>query len=214
MNDIVYNYLSVISGFCSLIPLTLGLINFKTRLPFLFPFYILIILSLITDVTSEYLLMNEKNNLFLFRLFTALEFTLIISSYYIFYKELKYKQVLLLLIPVFISIAFLDWFVNGMNSFDNYATATEALILTTVSLVSFYLIIKHSFFTNPLLEPFFWINSSVLLYFGGNLVLFIFNNYLLKNKTSGFMAMWTIHSCLNILYNCLIAIAFWKTRRP
>jgi hypothetical protein len=45
------------------------------------------------------------------------------------------------------------------------------------------------------------------------LFLFVFNTYIEKHLTKVHHELWGINSSLNILFNLLITIGFWKTRQ-
>lgn len=176
-------------------------------------FGVLVLLSAVTEAFNFYFVLSGRNNFFVFRIYTAIEICLITLYYYNFYKKFIKTFWVLIILPLFIIISIIDVKINGSQNFDNYATSFEAIAFSIVSLGSFYFLLNHMIFEKITDLSFFWINSGVLLYFGGNLILFIFNNYLFQSKSFSQTALWGIHSCLNILYNSLIAIGFWKIQR-
>lgn len=209
-----YDKLSDLSSLSCLIPLCLVYSIFRLRSSLLLPLGILILVSFITETISYVLLSKGSNNLEAFRIYTIIELILLSSFYMLHFKLKKLNIIVFFSVIIFLIVSIIDFNVNGTNNFDNYATTFEAFFFSILSFWSFYYMLKHLSFKDPLRQPFFWINTAVLLYFGGNLILFIFNNQLLHSNNSDHLILWSIHSCLNILYNCLIAVAFWKTRRP
>ena len=95
---------------------------------------------------------------------------------------------------------------------DNFSASVEAILLSVYALVSFLFIMRKLLFENILSEPFFWINSGVLFYFSGSLLVFAFSNYFLTFEPSNQYVLWSIPQFLNIFYNILICIGFWKAR--
>jgi hypothetical protein len=69
---------------------------------------------------------------------------------------------------------------------------------------------KRLMYPNLLNTSFFWINIAILIYFAGNLFLFLFSNHLQKNNWEQYLAVYNIHSVTNIMYYILISIGFWK----
>jgi hypothetical protein len=205
-----YSVLESISEFIGLLPLTIGLIKFRDLHRNLYPILVLVLIGLLTDLINHKLAVENKNNAFVFHLYTLLEFSFVILFYYCFYD----RKSILLLIPLFLAIGLIDYKFNGLSHFDNYATGSEAIIISTLSLWSFYYIISNMVFQNLMSESFFWMNCAILFYFGGNMILFVFSDYILEKEDIQHMALWGIHSVLNIIYNIVLAIGFWKTRRP
>jgi hypothetical protein len=81
------------------------------------------------------------------------------------------------------------------------------------SFLTFNFIIKDQKYNNILTAPIFWINSAFLFYFGGNMFLHLFSDYLQEHALSTFYELWGLwHSSLNIIFYTLISIGFWKTR--
>jgi hypothetical protein len=58
--------------------------------------------------------------------------------------------------------------------------------------------------------PMLWIAFAVLIYFGGTLFLFLFNNYLIDNEPGTHRAIWVLHNMLNVSKNVFLSIALWK----
>lgn len=175
--------------------------------------FLLVNVSLIIDLVSFLLIKEKINNFYLFHFYSAVEFTLWIFFYFLFFKEhVRSFLIIFSLIPVFLVVCYIDYHLNGLNSMDGLSVSVESLILTLFSLFSFWLIMNRSIFKNLLSAPFFYVNSAVLLYFLGNLTLFAFTNYISENEAESYMASWAIHSILNISFNLLICIAFLKSK--
>lgn len=100
------------------------------------------------------------------------------------------------------------------NSLNDVAFGIESIYVMIFSLLGFYFLLKKLQNNNIWDIPVFWVNSALLLYFGGNLFLHGFGNYLYEHSLYTFFELWSIiHSSLNILFYILIAVAFWKTRK-
>lgn len=206
--------LSIVSGLSTLTSFIVGLFNASRMKGFLMPLLIYLAVSVIFEIYSY---VNTKlgiNNLYVFHIFTVVEFCLILFVYMSFLKDFNQKnRYVLALIPLFLLAEVADLKINGPNNMDNFASSIESIILIFIALMSFFIIIRKMIYDNILNTPFFWINTGILLYFSGNLLFFVFSNYLHANETSNNFAMWGIHSVMNILYNVSIVIGFWKIQK-
>lgn len=205
------NILAWISTAFSIIAFVVALMRVKHVHSYIIPVFILVSVAFLVEVLAFF--SNDENNLYIFRAYTIVEFTLISFFYLLFYRQYFKSYFMIVLNISFFMIAFMDYQVNGIASIDNYSISCESIILTFYALISFLFIIKNLVFENLLSSAFFWINSSVLFYFSGNLLLFAFSNYLKNNNLDEYYVLWTmIHSFLNIFFNTFICIGFWKLK--
>jgi hypothetical protein len=52
--------------------------------------------------------------------------------------------------------------------------------------------------------PMFWVNTGYIIYYAGNLFLFIFASYLVKVLNNNLLIYWTMHNCMAIVEAILI----------
>ncbi len=176
------------------------------------PILILVSASFISDILCFICLKSSINILVIYRFYTLVEFILISFFYYLFFKKYFKSGYLLLVIPVFLFIAFSDYKINGLMNMDNLSTSVESVLLILYALFLFLFVMRKLIVDNILSEPFFWINSGILFYFSGNLLIYAFSNYLIAFRIYDNSALWLIPVCLNIIYNLFFSIGFWKTR--
>ncbi|MES2140923.1 MAG: hypothetical protein V4511_14545 [Bacteroidota bacterium] len=212
MSNSFYDYLDNFSILFSVLTFIVGLLCFKSIKGYLAPLFLIVFVSFITDIISVVYASSNINNFYIFHLFTIFEFILISFFYILFFKKYLNAKYLLLPIPIFLIVAFIDYKINGLNSMDNFSASIEAVILSIYSLVSFLFVMRKLLFENILSAPFFWINSGILFYFSGSLLVFAFSNYVYTYQRSFSNALWAIPQLLNIFYNILISIGFWKAR--
>jgi hypothetical protein len=76
---------------------------------------------------------------------------------------------------------------------------------------SLFLFIMRNTITDDLVnETFFWINCGILIYFSGNILLFLLGKFLTVQQT---FELWgPIHNILNIVFNILVSIGFLKSK--
>jgi len=209
----LYIVLAIVSGSFSICPLILSLIRFPYLKGYLVPVFFLVFVSVLMEGMNILLVRSLINNFFLLHFYTVFEFIMINCFYVLFFRQFFNSLLLWLPAVIFLIIAFLDYKANGLDHFDNFSTGVESILCSFFALAGFYFIMRKMVFANILNEPFFWINSGILLYFGGNLVLFVFNSYIIKNAPDTHFNLWIIHSILNILNYTLISIGFWKAKK-
>lgn len=214
MNSPSFFYrLAIVSTVVEALPPLIGLLCLRRLRGYLVPVMLLALCGLLTDVISSLFIAEGSNNLFIFHLYTLLEFSLLSIFYFLFYKQYVGRNyVFLAVIPAFYVVGYLDYHLHGSNSIDNLSASIESLILAIYSLLSFLVIMNKLIFKNLLSVPFFWVNSGVLLYFLGNLLVFAFCTYASESERINTMAVWALHSLLNIVFNLLICVAFWEAR--
>lgn len=197
----------------SIIPLLVGFICIKTIKSYLVPLFLIVFISACVEIISRIIANIYENNFPILHIYTGIEFSLIFVFYMLFYKQYYKFKILYLILPVFYVVTYIDYKVNGLNEMDSFSVTVESAFFIITSLLSFFFIIRHLIFENILNMPFFWINSGILIYFSGNILLFIFSNSFIKSEIKTFLILWAIiHSLLNIIYNSLICIGFSKSR--
>lgn len=174
--------------------------------------WILIIISALTELTNEVLHRCNVNSMYVTHVFTSLEFLLISIFFIKTISPSKLNYLLGGIIVVFFGISGYELLSAAENTLDEISTTTEAILFIIYSLGTFFYMLQNpgqqSIFTVPL----FWFNTAILLYFSGNLFLFLFTNYLVAHSGENFYELWGIHSVLNIIFYILISVGFWKTK--
>lgn len=208
-----FHILLNVSGLFGILPIILGLINLKYIKNYVVPLFILVFISLTVEIISWGFSQFSENNLYIFHLFTVVEFILI-SLFYIFYFKQYFKPIIFItLLPLFIIITITEYYIKGANCMNNISTSVESILFVSYSLFLYFFVMKKSLIENLLSSSIFWLNSAVLIYFSGNLLLFLFSSYLAETENKNYFILWaTIHSFFNITFNLLLSIGFWKTR--
>lgn len=169
-------------------------------------------LGLLTELTATWFSEIFGTNLPILHLYTVLEFNLIALFYFSFFGYFYNRRLVPSLMVFFTGFAVLNsLFIQKITEFNTYSRGLEALLVIIFSLLCFYKLLIELSSKNPTQQPIFWINTGFLLYFAGNLVLFILSNVILKeNKAFNYMS-WGLHSCLIALLYILIGIGLWNS---
>lgn len=95
---------------------------------------------------------------------------------------------------------------GGIWQFPSRALTAQSILFIGLALLYFYQLLHQQ----PVLalekQPLFWINAAVLLYFSGNVFLFLLQDLLTQLPAADSLAGWSIHSVVNILANSFYAL--------
>lgn len=210
MNQII----QFVVSFCVLVPIVIGLYRGVFKRDNLRYVLILLLVSIIVELTNIIFLFQNILTLWLFNIFTICEFVLLWMFYTRFTRQGRSDRVNLFILFIFLLVAFIDFvYVNGTEKINNITVSVESITLIIYSLISFYLIMNRMLFDKLVEEPFFWINIAVLFYFSGSLFLFLFGNYLISQGNKAYMEMYKIHTFVNAVWYFFISIGFWKVKK-
>ena len=200
--------------FSILLPLVPLLIGFSRRAKsnkLLWLLCLLLLASIILDIINAFLLPYLGiSSLVGFHAFTAIEFTL-----YLFIFRQIIENSFLCRFIIWIVLAFWIYklidvtFLTGEQTFDSTATTIEA-----VSCIFFCLYFYHQTLQNLPVEsleryPPFWICAGILLYFSGNLLLFLFSSYILHQGYQYSLVHWSVHAIFSLLKYAAFSIGIW-----
>jgi hypothetical protein len=141
--------------------------------------------------------------------YSILEFILIAWFYKEFFRNRSFSAGIYFLIAVFIIISAIDYYHKGISNAKLYIYSIESILLISFSFYLFLYVMKNQVTNDLIAETFFWINCAIMLYYGGNFVLFLLIKILSFKQIE---LMWGfLHNSVNILYNIILILGFWKT---
>ena len=184
----------------------LNLRTFNLTLKVLFYF---LCASSITEAIGYYFYYNRINNAFVFFIYTVVEGLFIIWLYYTIFESTMLKHILRVLFLLYLALAVL---VQLEYISYEVLSATESLVVLSLCVYYFYTVIAE--LSIPVLTDyyFFWINSALLFYFGTNLFISFFENYIRYLGNQAQASLWSIHLISGIIFNLLLAMGIWKAR--
>jgi hypothetical protein len=205
--------LSFFSVFTPIIPVVFGTLKIRTfdlNSKVLF-FYLFVAFTV--EMIGIYFSLNNEYNLFIFYIFSFLEFSFFC---FIFMNLLNYPKKYILFsvfTAAFGVLAIIDFYINGARKMNEISRNTECILLMFFSILYFYKLIKKPIEQSLISTFSFWFCSSVLIYFAGSFFIFLFTNYLLIRKSpETLLGIYAIHSVFNIIFNLLLAVTI--TRKP
>ncbi|MEM9921823.1 MAG: hypothetical protein AAF990_27210 [Bacteroidota bacterium] len=206
MSREVATFLAQFSVFFVLVPFVIFIVRYKNINRSQKLLGLLLVFSIITEITSFIFGKLEQNNLFLFHLYTLAESLLIGVLYR---KELKstvgQKTIDGLLIVFVVFTIFSTVFIEPLDKFNAYVRAVESLLIIFLTIAFFYKIMKEVVIKRLERLPLFWMSVGLLIYFSAGLFIFIFSNYILPSVKLSY-TFWGIHAILNIMLNLFYII--------
>lgn len=171
----------------------------------------LLFCTIIMEVLGLWLFELKINNLFIFHLYSYIEFGLITLIYYQLSTNQVWKRFMAITFVLFLLYSGIVLvFYQGLDSFNSLQRNAEGLIL----MVYFFAFIKkYSLFESrkrKLFKPFFWLTYGYFIYFAGTLFLFVFANEILSDKMNDY---WIIHGIFNIFLNIIYAVVLVSSLR-
>jgi len=207
--------LPYISGFSTLVPFIFALVCLKKLTVELRLILYLVVASLLTEIVSTIVpILTNSSNIVFINFYFIVETVLVTLFYVKITASSSWKYIMYFL--CFLSCSWSMFYMFGKNkdSMNIVAVAIESVSVIIYTLLTYYYFIKNMEHSNIFGVPVFWINTAFLLFFGGNLFLHVFSNYLLEHSLYAFFKLWgLIHSSLNICFYLLISVGFWKTRK-
>lgn len=199
--------IDLLSALSVLIPATAGIYFFRSASRDMQFLAVFIILSLISSLTVTILAIYEINNLWLFHIFTPIEYGFLICVFSFWQRSQLIKKILIWSIVVF----FFIWIgakLLQIEQFDHFYHPTRSLSTIIMTIVSVFTLITINIEEEDLIykDYRFWVILGVLVSFTGTAIVFNLSDLdLIKS-------IWTIHSILNITGNICFACAFFFLR--
>jgi len=176
--------------------------------------YLLTVYSCLADLSSFVLQRFRINNFFIFHITSIVEIFCFCYFFYFLLENDKIKRSVLISLVVLLFVELMDaFYIDGLENPNALFSLFEAISFKIFSLLFFYQLMKNIPQKNILNYSLFWINSGILIYFAGNLFLFIFSKILLKEHAIPFSHIWMINSFLYLVYNIFISIGVWKSSK-
>lgn len=172
--------------------------------------FVLITLALLIELTGRILWHLRINNLFLYHFYSVAEFVLLGVLYVRHLDGLIESVYIRFILAVFVLFALVNTlFFQSLQQFNSHVTFAESLLLIIFSILYFYKELRDLENRNLDRVPMFWINTAVITYFSGALVLFHVANDLIPESMKVKGVVWGIHALFNIVHYTLFAIALW-----
>lgn len=199
----------------SLVPISIGLFNFKKFNKPIKIIYIFLVISTLVDSTSYALATYyNKNNLWLFNLLIIFQFLFLSWFFYSVFNKKIFKRIIVWYYITGQIIILLNLlFYQGLYVFNNYSLLIMSLGVITFSI--FKMIETSNTLTSTLITntPLFYIKIGLLIYFTGTLTIMIIKTKIINFPLDQFLQIWAINNILTILFHITLSIAFLLCRK-
>jgi len=203
MISLLFVYLSI---FSVLLPLINALLQWKSLSKNLKPILYLTVISFVVDAISFFCAGWHINTWGFINSFYVIQFALL----FIILSEQRKIPLLRLLFYGCLLFAVINFlFIQTPKVFNTYTAYAGGILIITVALNYIYFIINETYIEKIQTLPLFWLSFGVLVYYGGTLFLFLFNNYLIEHFQTGNQVAWVLHNLLNVVKNIFLFIALW-----
>lgn len=149
----------------------------------------LVIITLMSELTAKYVSFSLlKSNNIVYHIFTPIEYALYAVIYKMFFESKKWNAFLFLSAAGLAVLEILNTlFFQPIRVTNTNVMITESVLLVFLSLGLFIKIREAPIYENILNEGIFWFNSTVLIYYSFNILIWGFHNikvYQMKNPPS------------------------------
>lgn len=168
-----------------------------------------LVFTMLMQIMATYLNLHGYHNLFLFHLYTPIEFIIFSTIFYSISERQPEKNLILYLCISFVVFCIINaFFIESLDSFNSIARGIEGMLAICICIYFFYQLFISETTIDLLKYSFFWLFSGWLIYFSGTFFLYIYFN---KSGTTPTYAI--IHSILYIFLNLVYTYVLWLGSR-
>lgn len=197
-----------ISVLIPLVPLVMGLI-FRQRLGSDRKLLLLLMgISFIMQVWGFSYFVESENNLFIHHIYMPIEMILLGYIYKIWLSDWWRSEIFDFLIWSFVAFSiFNSAFLQSLEESNSYAIMIGGICLMVFAIGFFYKTLSELKDDSLEMNPRFWINTSILLYYAGSLLILGMDHIIIQKPKAFYTTIWYFHSTFNILHYLLFTIA-------
>lgn len=170
-----------------------------------------LVLILVTSILALYLMKTGvRNNLFLFHIYTPIEYTILCLLYRNAVAGPLLKKIIYASIPFFIVLSIMfSAFVQKPDENNSFITIIESLLILSWSLFYLREVLLLQQVTHLHRFPMFWICVGILFYFTGSLITEGMLNYLIKHSIELARRVYSFSYIFKYLLLILLMIGAW-----
>ena len=199
--------MNILYLFLLLMAITTNGIALRTRQPYVKLLFTYLVSSLLVTLLAIYVkaYTRSESNLWLFHVFTPVEYTLFALFYFLAISRPALKKLILISIPIFILASILfSIFIQTISHNNSYIGIIESILIICWTLLFWreLLLLKH---VKVLYRyPLFWISAGILVYFTETLVIEGLLDYLIKHSMGLALQAYKI----SYIFKYLLLVAF------
>lgn len=171
---------------------------------------LLLITSLSFDALSVFGIHPETGKQLLFNLYVLFEFFICWLVFIIYWKERILLLFAVLSSVLFLTVFYVDVVIPGLSQkFSWIENGFSAAVISVCSLWSVNRVLVERREIEYHKDYFFYVSLAMTIYFLGNLVIFIFKDWIISKRPE----LWVVHNLLHIVFNFILCVAFVKWRK-
>jgi len=211
MNFPTIAYVDIASN---LVPFGVGISRIRNIQRERWAFFIFILVAMLTELVTFWMATQHIHNLWLLQCYNVVEYGCLIILFAAWQSKAGLKRLYYWSIVVFLTL-WISFKIGGIERFDDpaeYTHTVSSLFLVSAALIAFVDLMK----VDDIIiyrDARFWISSSVLIYFAGNIVLFLYSAGITALHLPALEPFGTLHWTIDIGCNSMYAVAFLCFRR-
>ena len=166
--------------------------------------------ELLIEVLARLAIKVFGSNLFLLPIDTVLEFGLLAWVYAQVLRPSTVSRWLPVVIVLFSLWGLLSYLRPAtLYEYNTAQRFVESLLVLSLVVLYFYKVIRDLVIVHLEREPMLWVSIGLLIYFAGNLFIFISSNYVVQRSFELSNQLWAVHAVFYIILNLLYTLALW-----
>jgi hypothetical protein len=202
-------FIAKLSTATTLIPFFLGLVRFRSMTTELKLLLILLAVSITCDMAALYHSELKIGPNYVGDAYRLAEFILLLILYYKAFNNPKLFKAFVVIALFYVLFLVANVLFIQQEKINTYTHIILACVFIVLAVLFFYKLMKDLPTLVVYQLPMFWINVGVLVYFAGNLFLWIVSHYLVTVLNDDFKIYWSFHNFLSMIKNILFAAGFY-----
>jgi hypothetical protein len=200
--DLITNIQTCLFG----IGVVLAFLKFSTRALYIKMLGLAMFVSVFFNIVTKLLFTLGSNPNSAGNFYYLVAFPIITMIYYIATKQ-KHMLAYITLVVLYITFGLINIFYFQQEDINSYTLWVTSIAVILYALYYFYWLIKELPTIKLHKLPMFWINSAYIIFFSGNLVLYVFTSYLANVLRDNFSMYWLLHNLLGVVQAIIFIVA-------
>lgn len=206
--------LSHFSAYSIALPTIIGIITFRKNNSTLRKLSVLVFFTAFAELVTTVMFSYSMNNLFAFHLHTIVEMTILSLIFLDLFKgKFRPKLATLVILGFWIYTIVNVIFFEPLSVFNANQRYVAGIIIILYSLMYYQQMFQELSVERIETHPYFWLCSSLFIYFAGTLFLFILIASKHAQAGSTDSELWNLRSILNINLNLGYSITLWMGKK-
>ena len=160
----------------------------------------IVILTFLNEGTTWLLVYFGEDNLWIYHFYTPITFIFMGLVYSRVLKPVIKVRLIYLGILLFVIFAVINsLFIQDLSEFNSNTVRLSSIFYIVFSILYFFRLLKFPMNISLSKVPMFWLNTGVLVYYSGTLILFLVVDSVISDESDLFIASWILNALFNIV---------------